>query len=184
MKNKINVIDLDKTLIPYDSFRLLVKTELYKFDVYVASLVMFRKLKLIPNRKFKSKLVVHLTSKYEDDYFKKFAKKIYNDIDLKIINLVQEETDDFTVNVLLSASPNIFVRHLVKQLGWAGSGSYVDSYGKFIHLYGKEKIIWLGKTYQRDKYYYNFATSDSFSDYELLSLFNKNHKVMLRKNNN
>ena len=180
MKKKINVIDLDKTLIPYDSFRLLIKNELYNLDFYVLRLSLFRVLRIILPDKFKHKIVNHLSIKYDDVFFKNYVDRIFIDIDQEVMTLIEKEIDDNTINVLLSASPHLFVTYFIQKLEWVGSGSYIDNEGKFIHLYGQEKVNWLLDTYKKDSFIYNFAISDSPSDNQLLSLFKKNIKWTLR----
>lgn len=176
MKKKINVIDLDKTLIPYDSFRLLVKKELFKFDLYVIRLTIARVFRLILAHEFKFKLVNYFRTKHKDEFFKKFVDVIYKDVNPEVIKLVEKEADNNTINILLSASPNLFVKYFIQKLGWVGSGSYIDNDRKFVHLYGREKVNWLLRTYKSDNFNYNFAISDSSSDDQLLALFNKHIK--------
>lgn len=174
IKKNINVIDLDKTLIPYDSFRVLIKKDLYKFDLFVVLFTFLRVFRLISMKNYKKHLIKHLQKKHKTIYFKKFAKKLNKDIDKDVLSLVYKETDDKTINILLSASPDIFVKYLIEKLNWKGKGSYFDEKEKFAHLYGKEKINWLQKNYSNKIYNYNFAISDSASDEELLSFFDKN----------
>lgn len=179
MKTNINVIDLDETLLPYDSFRLLIKNELFKFDFYVIKLTLKRVLRLILNSEFKLKIVLYLQKKYDEDFFKSYADKIFTDINVDVMTLIENENDNGTVNVLLSASPNIFVGHFIHKLGWVGTGSFIDNEGKFIHLHGKEKVKYLMRTFEPENYNYNFAISDSESDDDLLALFKKNKKWTL-----
>lgn len=176
IKKNINIIDLDKTLIPYDSFRVLVKKDLSKFDLFVVWFTFLRVFRLISMKKYKKHLIKYLQKKHKTEYFKRFAEKLNNDIDKDVLNLIYKETDDKTINILLSASPNFFVKHLIEKLNWKGKGSYFDEEENFIHLYGKEKINWFQNNYSNKIYNYNFAISDSDSDEELLSFFD-NHII-------
>lgn len=180
MKKKINVIDLDKTLIPYDSFRLLIKEKIFDLNFFVIQLTIIRVLRFISSNKYKKRIIKHFSLKYNDTYFISFADKRLNDIDDKVLELIKNETKKNTINILLSASPNIFVKHIILKLGWVGKGSYFDQEDKFIHLYGENKINWLLTHYKPDDFIYNFAISDSSSDENLLLLFKKRVKWTLQ----
>lgn len=180
MKKKINVIDLDKTLIPYDSFRLLIKEKIFDLNFFVIQLTIIRILRFISLYKYKKRIIEHFNLKYNDTYFISFADKRLKDIDNKVLKLIKDETKRDTINILLSASPNFFVKHIILKLGWMGKGSYFDKDDRFIHLYGENKINWLLTHYKPGDFIYNFAISDSSSDKELLLLFKKRIKWTLQ----
>ena len=173
MKKKVNVIDLDHTLIPYDSFRLLVKSELFRIDIFVIWVTFLRLMKVQSSTEYKLNLIRYFSKKYNVVFFQSFAKKLFRDINSHVLNIVKNESDGNTYNVLISASPNLFVKYLSNMLAWEGTGSYFDEEGVFIHLHGKGKVAWLKQNYNQDEYQYNFAISDSETDLELLSLFCK-----------
>ena len=172
---KINVIDLDLTLINYDSFRKLVKIELVRFNFYVIWITILRLLRIKGKSKYKKEIIRYFEANYDDIFFEKFAKKIFKDIDLDILNLIEGNTSEDTINILLSASPDIYVKHLIKLLSWSGSGSYFDKNGVFYNLHSDLKVSWLLKNYNQSIYEYNFAVSDS--DFELLKLFKENKTI-------
>ncbi len=176
MIKKINVIDLDKTLIPYDSFRGLVLMELRKMNIFLIWYTFLRLIRLNSMYMYKRKVCMFFEKNYSSSFFMNYALKLTKDIDEEVLEMVKNETNSNTTNILLSASPNIFVKYILESLKWEGSGSYFEDTGNFIHLYNKSKISWLKKNYEIDKYEYNFAISDSSSDYELLSLFEKKVK--------
>ena len=167
---KINVIDLDGTLIPYDSFGRLVKNEFKKMNLYVGLISVLRVLRIISGYQFKKICIRHLENKYEHSYFEDYAKLTYKNIDKNIIDIVDSKTDLNTKNILISASPNSYVKEIISLLGWEGSGSYFSG-SEFTHLYSNEKISWLTHNYPRSAFVYNFAISDSHSDDQLLALF-------------
>jgi len=171
-KEKINVIDLDKTLIPYDSFRLLVLQELKKGNIYFTGVTLLRIFRLFSSRRYKEKVSQYFQKKYSKEVFENFANKLYNDIDNEVLQLINTHTHTHTINILLSASPHFFVKDLIEKLNWQGSGSFSEA-NVFVHLYKKEKINWLARNYSPKEYNYNFAISDSSSDGELLALFRK-----------
>jgi len=175
-KAKINVIDLDKTLIAYDSFRGLIIQELKTFNSYIIYITTLRVLRLISGTKYKRRTSLYFEKKYNENYFIEYANKLYKDIDQRVLDKIKLDTDDETINILLTASPNFFAKHLIKKLKWSGSGSYFDNKDNYIHLYGEEKIKWLDHKFNPYKFDYNFAISDSSSDDKLLSLFKRKVK--------
>jgi hypothetical protein len=170
--DKINVIDLDCTLLPYDSFGKLVKTELKGLKLYVLLVSALRILRIISNLQFKQLLTKYWSNKYEQLFFDNYAKMIYEDLDKNILEIIGSKTDTNTKNVLISASPNLYVKVLISMLGWEGSGSYFKE-NKFIHLHTEMKINWLENYYPAHELEYNFAISDNHSDDKLLSMFNE-----------
>ncbi len=172
----INVIDLDKTLIPYDSFRVLIKKELVKLDLYILFITLIRVARLSSTKNYKTKIIKYLENKYESEYFKEYANTIYRDIDEKVLEIIKLETKENTINILLSASPNLFVRYLIAKLNFKGTGSFFNDRGDFVHMFGIIKVDWINTNYSTEKYDYNFAISDSATDDKLLSLFSKHIK--------
>ena len=170
---RINVIDLDSTLLPYDSFGKLVKNELRKFNLYIWFESVLRILRIISSYTFKQRLTKYWGNKYNQSFFYDYAKMIHRDLDEKILDIISSKMDDNTKNILISASPNLYVKELISLLGWEGSGSYFED-NNFVNLYSKEKIEWLTTNYPESEFNYNFAISDSHSDDKLLSLFKDN----------
>lgn len=85
MKRKINVIDLDKTLIPYDSFRILVKKEVLNFNWDIIGYTLFRVLRLMSLEKYKEKIIPVIDEKYDDSFFNDFAINLYKDLDSRVL---------------------------------------------------------------------------------------------------
>ena len=169
---RINVIDLDSTLLPYDSFGWLVKSELKKFDLFVWWFSVLRVLRLASSLEFKKAMTLHWLKKYDDDFLDNYANKIYKDLDKKVLELVDSNTLTDTINVLLSASPDLYVQKVAKLLKWTGRGSYFDK-ESFVNLYSQEKVNWISTKYPLSQYEYYFAISDSESDNKLLDIFKK-----------
>ena len=171
MKKKINVIDLDKTLLPYDSFRVLVKKEIKSLNIFVGLVTLLRILRLIGPFQYKEMISKHLKKKKSEEYFISFANSLIPDFDKRLISIIDSKTDSNTTNVLLSASPHLYVRYLIKKLAWKGTGSYFNDDNKFIPIFGDKKISWLKKNFSDKSYLYNYSVSDSKSDLKLLKLF-------------
>ena len=167
---RINVIDLDSTLLPYDSFGWLVKSGLKKLDLLVWWFSILRVLRLVSSPEFKKAMTLHWQKKYDDNFLNHYANKVYNDLDKRVLELVYANTMADTINVLLSASPDLYVQKVANLLKWTGSGSYFDKEG-FVNLYSHEKINWVSTKYPISEYVYYFAISDSESDNKLLDMF-------------
>ena len=175
---KVNVIDLDKTLIPFDSFERIVKREVLSFNTAVFIYAIARVLRLISLKDLKKKVSIVLEKKYENSYFIAFANELYASIDDRVMDEVSDETDSNTLNILLSASPDSYVKLLAEKLNWMGQGSYFDEHD-YRHLHSEGKILWLENNYPINEFKYNLAISDSSTDDELLKLFKKRIKWIL-----
>jgi len=172
---KINVIDLDNTLLPYDSFRKYILIFLCnkKSFFYILHLIILRKLRLLDSSAFK-KRVIERSRKVDhyNDKMKNFSDQLFVDIDKSMIETVRSYTDSETVNILCTASPEDYVKHMAELLGWKYIASQLDSeQNYFIHMSGPRKVETIRKLYSEDKFRYNFAISDSKSDEELLMAF-------------
>ena len=178
---KINAIDLDKTLIPFDSFRILIFSYL-KQKNYLTLLVFYlllRKMRLIGSGEFKYRaLMILRKDKQYQDLLLVLVKKVMSAIRQDIIEAIDQETDADTINVLISASPTDYVRLVAEELNWPCLGSKIEN-GKFIHCYGLKKKELLLTNYPREKLLYNFAISDSASDLPMLQMFRR-HKLVSR----
>ncbi|MCK9230907.1 MAG: haloacid dehalogenase-like hydrolase [Syntrophales bacterium] len=188
MRN-INVIDLDRTLIPYDSFRILVLSYLRgkKYLTPVAFYTLLRKLRIIKADTFKYKVLVALRQdRHYQDMMHDLKNRILSEIRPEIMEIIQRETGPDTINILVSASPSDYVNEVAQGLGWPYLASDVIN-GKFIHCYGGEKRELVLSQYPKHKFMYNFAISDALSDLSLLEMFRKykivknRHSCMVQK---
>ena len=170
-KRKINVIDLDKTLVKYDTFRRLVLREIRKGKWVFMLLAILRFTRLISANNFKARIQSHLVNNYPTNFFKDYANDIFQQIDPEVMEIVNRNTDKDTINILLSASPNEYVQPLCKLLNWEGSGSFFDENNNFHHMYGKNKINWVKESFPTADYFYHFAISDCLSDNNMMELF-------------
>lgn len=173
-KTRINVIDLDGTLIPYDSFREYVFLFLsnYKTSFLISILVILRITRVLNAAQFKKWII--LTARRVANYdsiMKRFAERISEDLDQSTLSHVQEYTNSNTVNILCSASPEDYLVHLSQLLDWQYKGSYFRADTEFVNLYGREKVQALEQTFPCSQYQYYFAISDSESDEHLLRKF-------------
>ena len=175
MKPRINVIDLDGTLIPYDSFRKYVYHFLVKRSafIHIAILILLRLTRSISPAIFK-KHVVKKSRKvpsYSQNLVE-FSNCVIRDFDQKIVLQIKEHTDDKTINVLCSASPEDYVSLIASKLNWQFIASKLDQQSsEFLHMHGANKLSAIQKKYPAGVYVYNFAISDSESDAGLIDKF-------------
>ncbi len=172
---QINVIDFDKTLIPFDSFRVYVKKGIKKLNVKVIFYTVIRIFKIITNETFKKKIIK--LDVLNTPELKSFEDFLLNSINLKILDKIKQQTTDNTINILCSASPNFYISNIASKLNMIGYGSRFINENDFIHMYGNNKIKFILDHYPKEKYHYNFAVSDSSSDQKLLSLFEESELI-------
>jgi phosphoserine phosphatase len=109
---------------------------------------------------------------------KKFGLSLYDDIRKPMLRFISENTDESTINILCTASPEDYVRYLCEKLGWPYISSTLDNTDEnFIHMYGNNKVIAVQKMYPKQGYTYNLAMSDNISDWELLKLFDTSYHI-------
>jgi phosphoserine phosphatase len=171
---KIVVVDLDKTLLIIDSFNLFLSVQLKKRPLKTALLRILRKLRLISLSKLKELSGKYIYDKLPEEEKKSFIKSLNNYINKKILNKINSEYGKSCRIIIISASPDEYVKVFAASIGWEGFGSYTDnSTSRFIHLHGKGKSDFLLKYFPADKYTYEYSISDSQSDLPLLKLFKK-----------
>lgn len=186
MKKKINVIDLDNTMIPYNSFFRYVLYFMGNLRLFFPILFLsFLRLINVLHKDTYQKRILLLTRKTLNYQIimEEFSSLIFRDIKKNIIQLVQENTDENTINILCTSSPGDYVYHLCKKLkDWRCLCSTFDECNKsFYHLFGPNKVTALTKHYRPDLYYYNMAISDSKTDLDLLKLFEKGYFLKKEK---
>jgi len=172
---KINIIDLDNTLIKFDSFSTyILKGLTFKNCIKLFRLLILRKLKKIDSEIFKASIInLYRLNKNYSDMINKLAIELSLKLDKSVLLKIDSYTDDSTINVLSSASPEDYVNILAVSIGWLSLASHFDEDNKFFHNHGYNKIKLLNKFYPKDTCIYNFAISDSETDLQLLKMFNK-----------
>ena len=178
---KINVIDLDNTILPYDSFRkyILICLRNKRFTLHILALMILRKLRLLNSSDFKKRVIERGRKVYNyDDKMKEFSNQLFADIDNSTIETVRSYTDSDTINILCTASPEDYVKHLAELLGWVCVASQLYSeHNYFLHMHGRRKVETIRKLYPEDRFRYNFAISDGLSDKALLNMFEFQYSV-------
>lgn len=169
---KINVIDLDKTLIPFDSYAKLIKKNLFSmlfFSIFL--IIILRLLKIISQKEF-SKRAYTLCLKAPNKNIKSLIEEICDSIDKEVLDEINKNTTSETINILCSASPDFYVKEIAEKLGWIGYGSSMIN-NQYEHLYGEGKVTKIKSDFPPLQFKYNYSISDSKSDLELLKLFDK-----------
>ena len=175
MKKKINVIDLDNTLLPYTSWAKFVMVFLSNWRCFfpIIYFSLLRGVGLLSRGMYQRNLlrIIRKTQGYEDTV-KTFGEALFQDVRTPLVRFIQEDTDDVTVNVLCTASPEDYVKYLSKKLGWLYVSSTLDSGGThFIHMFREQKIIAIQQEYPGKDFDYHLAMSDDRGDLGLLKLF-------------
>jgi len=186
VKKKINVIDLDNTLLPYNSFTRFVLYFMIHWKLFFPILFLsFLRILWILRRDSYQKRILLLTRKTQnyETRLQEFSLMLYKDIKTTILRFIKENTDDKTINVLCTASPEDYVRYLCKKIkGWSClCSTFDDQSGAFYHMYGPNKVTALTQYYPSNSYIYHVAISDSETDLELLRLFDMAFRIKKKK---
>jgi phosphoserine phosphatase len=181
MEKKINVIDLDSTLLPNNSLIHFVLIFMKKRRCFLPLLFYLEQRitgKITKDEYLKKILItVRKTTNYEKKV-KKFGLSLYDDIRKPMLRFILENTDEFTINILCTASPEDYVKYLCEKLGWPYISSSLDGHDEnFIHMFGHNKVIAVQKMYPKQNYTYHLAMSDNISDRGLLKLFDNSYHI-------
>lgn len=164
MRVPINVIDLDKTLVDFDTFKILIIREIKKRNLAIFNLTILRILRLISASNFKKEIQKSIRKKHDLAFFTNYANEILQSANPEVIKLIDYYYKQGDINILLSASPDCYVSEVAKQMNWMGKGSYFLKNGEFYHMARENKINWIKKNFPEEEYEYNLAVSDSKSD--------------------
>ncbi len=146
---KLNVIDLDGTLISDDSFRTLLLRH-KSIPLYMA--ILLRTMRLIGRTKAAQLYMLSVKHIITDDLkMQQFSEEIVANIRVEMKNTIDSYTDENTVNLLLSPSPIQYVRHIAKSLGYLSAASDI-SVDPFFHWYGKNKLKYIEKYYLQSQF--------------------------------
>lgn len=177
---RINVIDLDGTLLPYDSLSRWIRH--FKQAEGLTSPLRFWgllfRLGWMSRSTFVRRCVDHLRSR-EDyrDFNRSFANQLIRDLDSDILQRVSEQSNEKTLNILCSASPEDYVKHIADQLGWICRASGYRSDGKWQLMHGEEKLRCIRKEFPSREFEYHLALADDDSDQPLLDAFTASERI-------
>ncbi len=180
--NRINVIDLDGTLLPYDSVSRWIR-HFKRLEGWFSPLrrwSLLYRFGWMDRSTFIQKCVDHLRQRDDyTDFNREFAGKLVQDISKSTLQQIEQHTDALTVNILCSASPDDYVSLVAGHLKWECRASGYRADGRWQLLYGTEKLKRIREDFSPDTYRYHFAIADDASDLELLGAFE--HSVLIRK---
>lgn len=178
MKTPLVVVDFDKTIIPFDSFRryLFIWLRYHPFELFYY--ISLRKIRLVSNFWFKKRVLklIKIDSRRRTIDLN-YTKYLISRIDANLLHECVKIAGSTGRILILSASPHSYISLVGNSLKMMAQGSYFDSSDKFMHLYGPGKVEHLLNNYPKSDYDYCFAVSDSPSDFEFLKLF-KNYKII------
>lgn len=176
MKDLI-VLDFDKTLIPYDSFRSYIFLWLKKYPFYIGMLLVFKKIRLLSSMELKKSLLKKISK--NSDYHEintLFSLKLVSDIRHEILQEIKDKQTPGAYVLLLSASPDSYIKLVGEHLGFSAAGSHFVN-EDFQHLHGAGKIYFLKKHYPVTEFNYLYSISDSVSDIKLLEMFQNSRLI-------
>lgn len=177
MKKRINVIDLDNTLIKKDSLKLFVIMFLKRKGTFVplTLLILFRLLGFINPAEFLKRMLIRVRKdKDYDRLVRDFSNRLFTYIDHRVYNQVMSKTDENTINVLCTASPADYVKYLAEKLNWHYiATTFANGNSSFNRIYGSAKVDAVMTMFPEETFDYSFAISDNESDMTLLRLFNE-----------
>jgi hypothetical protein len=177
---RLNVIDLDGTLLPYDSLSRWVlhfKTAEGLFSPLRWWGLRYR-FGWMDRSAFVRRCVDHLRRREDYESFNRsFAERLARDFSPEIRSIVRQHSDAETVNVLCSASPDDYVKHLAAALGWECRATGYRPDGHWQLLYGAEKLRRIREDFPDTDYVYHFAIADDASDEVLLHAFRESERI-------
>lgn len=174
MKENLIVVDFDKTLIPFDSFKRFIYLWMKEYPVSIFLIVTLQKIRILNAGNFKRLIIQRVTKNRNFTYINNdFSNALFERINIDVQKKIKNELKQNTTVLLLSASPDIYVSNIGNKLGYKAKGSFFDLDQRFVHLFGSLKIEYLKKHYPRERFNYLYAISDSNSDIELLNMFIK-----------
>lgn len=168
---KLVVFDLDLTLLSIDSTRYLYQNLTFRHPVLIA-LAVARRLGVLSRQDFAERAHKAAIPQLKDAQF------VSDHIDECLRNVVHEQQLKASAYraggafaLLLSSAPCEYVSLLAGFLGFdCGVGSHWIS-NEYVHMFGKNKIIFIEKNYPQATWSRSYAISDSDSDLALLALF-------------
>ena len=167
------VVDFDRTLIKCDSVKLLIK-KMKKPKLYYYGLL--RKLRLLTKSKFAEKVTNFFFSYTENNGIDKINEILLPMINDKVLSHINNFKKTNSEIIILSASPNCYIKSISSKMGFKGFGSNIMD-NSFHYMYHKNKIKFILVNYPASEYVYQYAISDHKSDIELLCKFNRKFLV-------
>lgn len=178
------VFDFDKTLIPYDSFKRYLLYLIFRGRIDVGFIVFLRFCRIINSNTFK-KWITDSVDKggHLQKLSYSFSNQLADDIcwPSNFLKLFKNEVNKAYV-LVLSASPECYLKLIEKSNKFRMFSSvkivgsnYVN--GKYVEMYGEEKLKYLENYYSLKDYRYKYAISDSESDVCWMKLFN-NYEII------
>jgi phosphoserine phosphatase len=177
------VLDLDGTLVPYDSLRrycfCLLRTSA-RWEVLNA--LLRRAIKLDSAVDLLDRLDKAVRSLHGVQAFhQRFAENLRCDMLPDVLSFVRGAVTLDARVVLCSASPEAYVLPLSKAMNWecVASGRRAD--GKMVRVHGVKKLEHVLRAFPPQLYSYDVALADAVSDIPLLIQFESAFLVQIRK---
>lgn len=165
------VFDLDKTLIPYDSFNELLRRRAAK-KPRLLILAAARKAGLMGRTRFAASAHQALRRELADtDIVNSIAEGIEKRLTTHARTTIARWRDAGAYLVLFSSSPQEYVEAVGKRLSFDEAFGSTWREGRYLHLHGAAKLRLLDEKFPADRWKRTFAIADHPSDRPLLSAF-------------
>lgn len=161
---KLAIFDMDDTLIYGDSFRRILLRRA-KRSPRIFALIVLRKVKLLSRTDFARRAHRAARAKFNIDAI---ATQECERLIEQTMNDARQRMDAGQTVILISASPDEYVKVIGERLGFDHArGSHWQD-GEYRHLHGPGKIAYLEHYFPKNRFEWVYAISDSKHDRGLL----------------
>jgi phosphoserine phosphatase len=170
------VTDLDGTLIPDDSLRLLLARQLRHGPKRVQLILwtVARVARLASPARLLAAIVRSLRAQPDyEDAVRSFASELREQLDQDLLADIRASAEPGATVVLCSASPEDYVVPLARLLGWEAVCSTVAPEGRVFRCYGRAKKEAILARFPASRYRYLMSFADSPSDAPLREIFER-----------
>lgn len=170
------VFDLDGTLIAHDSFGRIVRQNIMARPL-LAFAALARRARLLSRARFAAIAHQTLADRLTGGAAEATSAEVLSAVIPARRARIEEWRGKGAFLVLLSASPHEYVSTVGAALGFdASHGSRFEN-GRYLHLHGEQKRLFIDACYPALEWERAFAIADSDSDAELLSCFEVSERV-------
>ncbi|WP_306048668.1 HAD-IB family phosphatase [Oceaniradius stylonematis] len=165
------VFDLDGTLIPHDSFGRLVRRNLRRRPLLLVA-ALARRARIMSRQRFAALCHSVLRAELAASANAGLVDEVLAAIIPERRAVIERWRAKGAHLVLLSASPEDYVEKVGAELGFdAAFGSHWADDGRYVHLHGKGKRVFVDRTYPVTQWRRAYAIADAPHDRWLLESF-------------
>lgn len=184
------VVDLDGTLVTGNSlvlltrylFNQLIEKNSFREVLYLSYYIFLRKLKLIPHRKMKYK-IINISHKFlKKNNIEKFSKILYEKRNISVEKMLVNFQNEGKRILIATAAPDFFLQNFVNlfdnlELDFKGT-KFSSKYENFIENKGDEKLKSVEKYLETNNLKCHAIFTDHIDDLPLLIKFPDNNYLI------